>query len=88
MGSPFDTGRFADVDGLRQVASAGDAAVVVEQMLADLQSHPTEWENPTLDRFLDALTGCLEAEAAAAGERRGLTWKLFAELLVKASGYE
>lgn len=87
MGSPFDTGRFADVDGLRQVASAGDAAVVVEQMLADLQSHPTEWENPTLDRFLDALAGCLEAEAAAS-ERGGLTWRRFAELLVKASGYE
>lgn len=70
-----------------------DVVDVVQQMLADLRAHPTAWENPSLERFLDALAGCLEAVPGGDvvhGERAPaqLTWRLLAEILVKASGYE
>lgn len=42
------------------------------------------WENQSLERFLDALAACLDAQEPAAAP----TWKLLAETLVKASGYE
>jgi len=50
-------------------------------------------ENHTLDRFLDALAACLDAVPplhANRGEQLPTqpTWKLLAELLVMASGYE
>lgn len=81
MSSPYDTGRFAEVDGLDQVSSHADAARVVSQMLDDLRAHPTKWENPTLERFLDALAASLEALPglyANRGERYPTqpTWKL------------
>jgi hypothetical protein len=93
MSSPYDTGRFAQVADLDQVATHTDVAVVVEQMLADLRAHPAEWENATLERFLDALATCLEALPARYTNRGEQlpdqpTWKLLAETLVTASGYE
>ena len=62
-------------------------------MLADLRSHRGEWENPTLDRFLDALAAWLEALPQLYTNRGETlptqpTWKILAELLVTASGYE
>lgn len=51
MSSPYDTGRFAEVDGLDQVSSHADAARIVVQMLDDLRAHPTEWENRLWSAF-------------------------------------
>jgi len=93
MNDDYSTGRFADVGDLDQVESHTDVAQVVEQMLADLRSHPSEWENSTLERFLDALAASLEA-IPQGYTNRGETfptqpnWKIFAEALVMASGYE
>ncbi len=93
MNGPWDTGRFAKVGDLSQVSSHTDVAQVVERMLADLRAHPNEWENPTLERFLDALAGSLEGLPgfyAWRGEQfpQSATWKILAEALVRASGYE
>jgi hypothetical protein len=93
MCGSYETGRFAQAGDLSQVASHTDAAHVVQRMLADLREHPTEWENHTLDRFLDALAAALEgipSRYANHGEQfpKAATWKLFAEALVTASGYE
>lgn len=93
MSSPYDTGRFAEVDGLGQVSSHADAARIVVQMLDDPRAHPTEWENPTLERFLDAPAGRQEGLPglyANRGEQFPTqpTWKLLTEALVSASGYE
>ena len=89
MSSPYDTGRFAEVDGLDQVSSHVDAARVVSEMLSDLRTHPNDWENPTLERFLDALAASLEALSGNFEQVSAQpSWKLFAEMLVKASGYE
>jgi hypothetical protein len=55
-GTRWQTGRFAHVDRDMPVASRQDVQRVLAQMRADLAGRGSqEWENPTLDRFLDAL---------------------------------
>lgn len=93
MGGPYETGRFADVVGVDQVTDHTETAAIVEQMLGDLRTHPTEWENDTLERFLEALAASirdLPGREANRGEPLPPqpTWKLLAEILVTASGYE
>jgi hypothetical protein len=88
MSPDYETGRFAHVTDIDQVATAADVQRVLSEMRSDLQNHPDEWENPTLDRYLDALAASVETleEAHSGGQQP--TWRLVAELLVKASGYE
>ncbi len=93
MSNPYETGRFAEVSGLDQIASHTDLARVVNEMLSDLRRHPSDWENPTLERFLDALSASLEGLPSLYANRGESfpdqpTWKLLAEALVMASGYE
>ncbi|MEU8214462.1 hypothetical protein AB0C47_01660 [Micromonospora taraxaci] len=93
MSNPYGTGRSAEVGELDRIASAVDVARVVEEMLSDLRQHPDQWENSTLERFLDALSASLSAlPSLYANEGEGLpeqpSWKLLAEVLVMASGYE
>lgn len=49
-----------------------------------------EWENPTLDRFLAALAAVVEARFVdkEAEAQDVATWRLVAELLAVATGYE
>lgn len=82
---PYDTGRFADVTPDQALAcrTAEDVARLVERMRADwFTSGQVEWENPTMDRFLEALAAVVELEV---GE---VTWSRVAWMLVKATGYE
>jgi hypothetical protein len=93
MIGPYDTGRFADVGDLAQVATPADAAEIVQRMLDDLLAHPDEWENPTLERFLDALSASLRGLPQAYanwGEEfpAAPTWRMLVQALVTASGYE
>jgi hypothetical protein len=78
---------------LAAVQSHTDVARVVEQMLDDLREHPHEWENWTLEQFLDALAASLDAlEPLHLNRGETLpsqpTWKLLAQILVMATGYE
>ena len=62
-------------------------------MLSDLRGHPDEWENTTLERFLDALAGVLHGLRGGYANRGEPfpdtpTWAMFAGALVGASGYE
>jgi hypothetical protein len=91
--NPYDTGRFAEVEDLDGIRTRLDVAEVVQRMREDLLAHPGEWENPTLERFLDALAAVLEGlpgRYTNRGERfpELPTWKILAEALVAASGYE
>jgi hypothetical protein len=93
VGGSYGTGRFAEVGDLSKVSSHTDVALVVERMLADLRAHPTEWENQTLEHFLDALAGVLDGLPSLYANRgeqfpQSATWKILAEALVGASGYE
>lgn len=91
----YETGRFAEVDdeALDGVRTHLDVAAIVDQMSADLRQHPDEWENHTLERFLDALAATLGALDSLHHNRDEVlpdppTWKVIAEALVIASGYE
>jgi hypothetical protein len=90
---PYDTGRFADVGDLSAVGSNTDVASVVQRMLTDLLAHPDEWENATLERFLEALSASWQ-DIPGLYRNRGEefpetpTWKMVAEALVMATGYE
>lgn len=95
MTSPYGTGRFAEVSDrdLATVHSHTDAARIVDQMRNDLRAHPDARENPTLERFLDALAASLNAlEPLHTNRGEALpsqpTWKLLTDVLVMASGYE
>jgi hypothetical protein len=73
------------------VRTRDDFASFVEAALRDLAADGTsEWENATLERFLDALSavshGRLVDTEAAAQELP--TWQLFAQLVAAATGYE
>jgi hypothetical protein len=93
-GTRWRTGRFAQVDGAGQVASRQDAQRVIAQMRADLaQRGSREWENPTLDRFLEALEAVLDGlpgQLSRQGEAEPAqaTWALLAQVLIAATGYE
>jgi hypothetical protein len=95
MTNPQATGRFADISetDLAGVRTPADVGRIVERMRADLLEHPDEWENSTLERFLDALAAFLETRSrnrSDLGEEvlMGPAWTLFAESLVAATGYE
>ena len=60
-GTRWRNGRSAHVDPASGVASRQDAQRVIAQMRADLAGRGSrEWENPTLDRFLEALEAVVD----------------------------
>lgn len=59
----------------------------------DVRDNPKEWENSTLDSFLEATAACIEdIEGLYANMNvefsEQSTWKLFAEILISAKYYE
>ena len=73
------------------VTSRADLARFVQALLADFQADAGGgWENPTLERYLEALAAYAAdaADAADAGGAEGpATWRAFAELLAAARNY-
>ena len=89
MGS-YDTGRFTSADP-STVRTRADLAEFVGGMLRDYQAAgSTEWENGTLERFLDALEAFAGARLTDQPdeEQERASWRLFAEILASATGYE
>ena len=93
-GTRWQTGRFAHVDRAGPVASRQDVQRVVAQMRADLAGRGSqEWENQTLDRFLEALEASWTGFPAGSAwqgkaEPAQPDWALLADMLVAATGYE
>jgi hypothetical protein len=93
-GTRWQTGRFAHVERAAPAATRQDVQRVIAQMRADLAGRGSqEWENPTLDRFLDALEAVLDGlpgQLARQGkaETAQPDWALLADILVAATGYE
>lgn len=84
----FETGRSTAADP-SDVVSRDDFAEFVAAILAEWRtSGATEWENPTLDRFLDALAAFALGRVAEQAGQETATWRLFAEMLAAATGYE
>jgi hypothetical protein len=92
--SDYSTGRPAQVGDLARVATREDLRRLVAQMHADfVESGVLEWENATLERFLEAMArylGDLDGYFHNRGESvpDQPDWHLVALLLVAASGYE
>ena len=62
----YETGRASDAD-TRNVETRDDFARYLSAVLADFRSAgEAEWENGTLDRFLDGLSVCAEARVIEA----------------------
>jgi hypothetical protein len=91
----WDTGRAAAVEWSRvdAVETRQDVVAIVEAMLADLQAAPDDWENGTVQRYLEALAATLNALDRLYANRgepipATATWRQVAQALVMASGYE
>jgi hypothetical protein len=84
----YETGRATTVDP-SGVTSRDDFADFLQAVLQDYEgTGRTEWENATLDRLLDALTAFSSARVSGAGDQETASWRLFAEMIVAATGYE
>ena len=89
-GEPNETGQATDVDPSR-VETREDFAHFLSALLADFRATgASEWENGTLDRFLDAFAAFAGAQVVDVPERRQkhASWRLFAEIVQAATGYE
>jgi hypothetical protein len=65
------------------VTSAEGLAQVAAALYAFFGEYGQEWENSTLESYLEALSACLEADKDSP-----LDWAYFARNLVLASNYE
>ena len=78
----------------KTVTSREQFADFVSSLHKDLQDRPDEWENPTLESFLEALTayatdvpGYLKNVRSSIDPEKP-SWKLFALILQGAHAYE
>jgi hypothetical protein len=86
----YDTGRPTDVDP-SYVRSREDFADFISAVLADFRSGGEfEWENGTLERFLDGLAAFAYARVVDEPERdqEQASWQLFGKIIRTATGYE
>jgi len=76
-----------------QVKSYKDLAEFVEALRADLLTNSSEWENPTLERYLEAMSAFISAlEFYHKNTDQPFfdkpTWKTLADILYTAKVYE
>ena len=85
----FETGRRTNAD-TSPVSTRDDLANFLEAVLDDLRTGGgrDQWENPTLDRFLDALAAIASARIADRDDQEAASWRLIAEMIASATGYE
>lgn len=84
------TGRFTDEEPT-DIGTRDQFGEFVHRVLLEFDSAGrSEWENNTLQRFLDGLAAfALARDHVRPGdEQEQASWKLFAELIVAATGYE
>lgn len=63
-----------------------DAVRTLNDLLADLRRNPEGWENPTLDRFLEAMAAWLDSGRVRMVDQP--SWDLICELLEAGKIYE
>ena len=88
MADGWETGRptRADPTGVR---TRDDFADYVLRVLNDFRdAGASEWENATLERFLDGLSAFASARVHDQPSQEDASWQLFAEIIAAATGYE
>lgn len=84
----YETGRATHAESAG-VSNRDDFAAFMRAVLWDYRAGgEAEWENGTLGRFLDALAAFASARVAEHDGQETPTWRLFAEMIVAATGYE
>lgn len=86
----YETGRPTVADP-SNVTTRDEFGAFVEAVLADyLGLGRAEWENPTVEQLLDALSAFAEARVVTVVDydQEAPSWRLFAEMLHAATGYE
>jgi hypothetical protein len=86
----LETGRATAADP-GKVETREDFARFLCAVLADFRSTgEAEWENGTLDRFLDGFSAFAGARVVEPSEldQEQASWRLFAEIVRVATGYE
>ena len=63
-----------------------DVIKTIDELASDLVSNPDGWENPTLDRFLDAMQAWLEDSKREENEKP--SWELMINMLRAGRNYE
>jgi hypothetical protein len=75
-----------------EVKSRAEFVAFVAELEDDLKNHPNEWENPTLERFLDALGAWAQGFRLGVNAQASLdqpeTWSLAAMLLLAGRDHE
>ena len=89
LGVTYETGRPTDADA-SLVETRDDFAAFVSDVLADFAERggSCEWENGTLDRFLDGMAAFAAARLQGGADQEKPTWKLFAEIIAAGTAYE
>ncbi|MEU0312804.1 hypothetical protein [Nocardioides sp. NPDC006273] len=85
----WTTGRATHVEP--EATTRDEFGEFVVGVIADFaESGRAEWENNTLERFLDGLAAfaLTRVNGRAAEVQEGASWALFAELIAAATGYE
>jgi hypothetical protein len=81
-------GRPANV-GPSSVDTRDRFAAFLQDLLGEYRSGGgrTEWENGTLERFLDALAALADSRVVGRADQEVPSWQLFAEIIAAATGY-
>ena len=78
---------------VNNIKTKQDLGQFVGALRADLATNPERWENPTLDRFREAMEAWI-ADMEGYYKNRGQgrvdppTWKTFGDILIAATMYE
>jgi hypothetical protein len=78
---------------VERIRSREELVDFIHALRADLLARPDEWENPTLERFLEALaawTGSMDAAYQNTGREvpDQPSWKVLGDMLMAAKMYE
>jgi hypothetical protein len=73
-------------DVLNEEGSLSDVIATLESLRSDLQEHPERWENPSLERYLEAMQAWLSAFGGRLGDKP--SWNVVSEMLEAAKIYE
>jgi hypothetical protein len=84
----------AIVERAQAIQSKADFATFLQLLLRDCRENPDEWENDTLERFLEAMSSFVsDMEGYYAGINIAVDldkprWRQFADILLAARVYE
>jgi len=88
MADGYETGRPTN-ETPSGISNRDDFGEYVLRVLGEFrEAGASEWENNTLERFLDGLSAFALARVHDRHGQEDPTWQLFAEIVAAATGYE